>query len=71
MLEYTNEIDSTKLISNPTYFINSKANTSLKPHWYCPYSFDANKKLKLKLMLSLFRLWVFPAAKKFTSKRWK
>lgn len=26
ILEYKNKIDSTKLISNPTYFINSKAN---------------------------------------------
>ena len=29
--------------------VNKNAKTSLKPHWYSPYSLDAKRKSKLKL----------------------
>ena len=43
--------------------VNTKAKTSLNPHWYSPYSFEANKKSKLKL----FETGVKSNSKKATS----
>ena len=39
-----------KLVETPVFkLVKTKAKTSLKAHWYSPYSFEANKKSKLKL----------------------
>jgi hypothetical protein len=39
-----------KLVETPVFkLVKTKAKTSLKAHWYSPYSLEANKKSKLKL----------------------
>ena len=55
---------SAKLVETPVFkLVRTKAKTSLKAHWYSPYSLDANKKSKLKL----FEIGIKSNSKKATS----